>query len=126
MIKLSLDGGFEKTEKFMKGLIRKSKIEIAEEYAEKGLKALKEATPKRTGKTAASWTYEIKRSKDRVEIQYINTNIIGGENIAILIQMGHGTKTGGYVRGRDYINPALKPVFSELADKAWKEMIAVE
>ncbi len=117
---------FKKAKKFLRKAKQKSKIECAEEYAEKGLQALRDATPKRSGATAAAWSYEIRRTGERVIIQYKNSNVNKGCNIAILIQYGHGTGTGGYVSGIDFINPALKPVFSSLAKQAWKEMISLE
>ena len=91
-------------------------------YAEAGLKALKENTPVKTGYTANSWSYNIITKKGKTIIQYENSNVVKGQNIAILLQYGHGTKNGGYVQGIDYINPALKPIFDKIADTAWKEM----
>jgi len=93
-----------------------------EKYGDWGVQALAEATPKRTGKTAASWSYKIERRGHTVEIIWTNSNKNRGENIALLIQMGHGTSRGTYIRGRDYINPALQPIFDKIADAAWKEV----
>lgn len=85
-----------------------------------GVAALAAATPAETGLTAESWTYEVTKEKGGVSINWINTNLRNGTPIAILIQYGHGTGTGGYVAGRDYINPALKPIFDKYSDIAWK------
>lgn len=126
MITITDGTGFSKTTDYLKRILAGAQVRIAEQYAEEGLKMLKEFTPKKTGKTANSWHYKITRRNGKVTIQYYNTNVVNGSNIAILIQMGHGTKSGGYVQGRDYINPALQPTFDKLAKEAWKEMSAVE
>jgi hypothetical protein len=91
-----------------------------EQYAQEGVDALSAATPVDSNLTATSWGYEIKRSGRSYSITWTNTNIVNGTPIAILLQYGHGTGTGGYVRGRDYINPALKPIFDKIADNVWK------
>lgn len=93
-------------------------------YGERGVKALAAATPKDTGKTADSWTYSIEEGKGTVSIVWSNTNVNKGLNIAVLLQYGHGTRNGGYVQGRDYINPALRPLFDEIANKAWEEVVS--
>ena len=88
-----------------------------------GVDALAKATPKKTGKTAASWSYEIKERFNSVEITWSNNNLTNtGVPVAVLIQYGHGTKVGKYVKGIDYINPALKPVFELIADQVWEEV----
>lgn len=92
------------------------------QYAEAGVQALREATPKDTGKTAESWYYEINKTKDTVTITWSNSNVKNGVNIAVILQYGHGTKNGGYVKGIDYINPAMKPIFKKLANEAWEEV----
>ena len=83
------------------------------------------ATPTRTGKTAASWSYEIKRQNGSTSIEFLNSNINKGVPIAIILQYGHGTGTGGWVEGRDYINPAIQPIFDKLAEEAWKEVTKI-
>jgi hypothetical protein len=88
--------------------------------AQQGVTALGAATPIRSGKTSSSWTFETKISRDRAEINWLNTNINQGVNIAVIIQYGHGTRNGGYVRGIDYINPAMRPVFDKIANDVWK------
>ena len=96
---------------------------MLDKYGKLGVDALKSATPTETGKTAESWSYEIKNNGSSAVISFLNTNINKGVNIAIILQYGHGTGTGGYVEGRDYINPAIQPVFDALANEAWKEVI---
>lgn len=97
-------------------------LDILNKYGRKGVEALSLATPKRSGKTSESWNYEIFHTRGGAEICWTNSNVNKGENIAILIQFGHGTRNGGYVKGYDYINPALRPVFDEIANAAWKEV----
>lgn len=106
-------------EKYKLDLIGKTAID---KYAEKGLEALQSATPVRTGKTAASWTYTVEIEPQLARVTYHNTNIQNGENIALLIQYGHATKSGAWVEGRDYINPAIQPVFDEIVEEAVTEM----
>ena len=91
-------------------------------YAQMGVDALKSATPVDTGKTADSWYYEIHKSISGITIRWCNSNINEGVPIAVILQYGHGTGTGGYVEGTDYINPAIKPIFDEIADAVWKEV----
>ncbi|MBQ5473570.1 MAG: HK97 gp10 family phage protein [Lachnospiraceae bacterium] len=123
MVSFSHKGNFEKTKDYFSRMKEKKYIKILEKYGIEGVEALAAATPIRTGKTAASWDYEIHIFSDRVEIHFINRNLVNGECVALLIQYGHGTKNGGYVRGRDYINPALQPVFDKMANDVWKEVI---
>jgi len=122
MIKFVHRGDFKKTEEFLK---RNRKIEIRQilnYYGQKGVEALRDATPKDTGKTADSWNYEITEDDKGYHIYWNNTSKNKGVQIAILIQYGHGTGTGGYVQGRDFINPAIRPIFDEIADTAWREV----
>ena len=125
MIKITQKGDFSKTEKFLKKAKEADFYKHMEKYAQIGVEALREATPIDSGATAGAWTYEVNVSKTSAEITWINTNTNKGENIAILIQYGHGTGTGGYVQGRDYINPAMQPVFDQIAEDIWKEVIAL-
>lgn len=90
-----------------------------------GVDALNSATPKDTGLTASSWYYEIEKTSTGVTIAFYNSNIQNGIPIAIILQYGHGTGTGGWVQGRDYINPAIQPIFDEIAEKAWREVTKV-
>ena len=122
MIKVISKGNFKKTEEMLKRSGNwSSKIDL-DKYGSKGVAALKEATPKDTCLTANSWSYNITRSKDSVVISFENTNINDGVPIAIILQYGHGTRNGGWVEGYDYINPAVRPIFDELAKAAWKEV----
>lgn len=116
-------GDFSRTEKFLRKARTAIKFLNLDKYAEAGLAALQATTPYDTGETARSWYYEIERTDTSVSVVYKNSNIQNGIQIAIILQYGHGTGTGGYVEGRDYINPALRPVFDKLADDAWEEVI---
>lgn len=115
-------GDFKKTEKFLEGAKVFNIKPLLKRYGEAGVRALASATPKDTGKTASSWGYEIQTDQTGARVIWTNSNIVDGYPIAILIQYGHGTGSGGYVQGRDYINPALRSIFDQLADAAWKEV----
>lgn len=124
-IKFVHKGDFRKTSRFLKRA-RELKIQhILESYGEKGVKALAEATPERSGETASSWSYEIKKTTEGYSIFWNNSNKNQGIPIAILIQFGHGTGTGGYVAPTDFINPAIAPIFQDLADSAWREVTSL-
>ena len=121
-ITFEVTGGNE-TEKWLeKAYDNLTKRTSLRKYGELGVQALQRSTPKETGLTAASWYYEIKESNDGFTIEWKNRNSNKGVLIAAILQYGHGTGTGGYVRGVDYINPAMKPVFQQIADDAWKEV----
>lgn len=115
-------GSFSKTEKFFNALLRRDYLNVLDRYGKAGVAALASATPKDEGLTAASWYYEISRDKNATTITFLNSNTNQGVNIAIILQYGHGTKNGGYVAGRDYINPAIQPVFDKIASDAWREV----
>ena len=123
MIRLDCPGDFKSTEQWLRKFNTKRLISKLSKYGEMGVSALREATPKDTGLTAASWGYELEFSDNRAEIHWINTNFNHYVNIAIILQYGHGTGTGGWVEGRDYINPAMRPVFDKIAESAWKEVV---
>lgn len=125
MLSIRQRGEFKNAEKFLKKSLGKDYMSILSKYGQKGVVALSAATPVDTGQTAASWGYEIKEDKGSVSVIWNNRNVVKGVNIAIILQYGHGTRTGGWVQGRDYINPALQPIFDELADAAWKEVANV-
>lgn len=127
-MKITHKGTFSKTLQFLRknSVINSLLIKKLEKYGKKGVDALSQATPKRTGKTAASWGYEIRSGKDTVEIIWTNSNNNHGVYIAVLLQYGHGTRNGGYVQGIDYINPAMKPIFEEIAQSAWMEVTTDE
>lgn len=122
MIKYVVKGNWNKTEQFLRKSNRLDLRRQLDKYGKAGVDALSKATPVDTGKTASSWDYEIEEGAGQVSIVWTNSNINQNVNIAIIIQYGHGTGTGGYVQGIDYINPAMKPVFDELADAVWKEV----
>ena len=126
LIKISQKGDFKKTFTFFKKLRTKKFLKTIDKYGKIGVDALRDATPKRTGLTAESWGYEAHIEDGYATLVWTNTNENKGRYIAVLIQYGHGTRNGGYVRGIDYINPAMKPVFQEIADKLWAEVISDE
>lgn len=115
-------GSFSRTEKFFNALLKRDYLNVLERYGELGVSALASATPKDSGRTAASWSYEISRNRNETSITFTNSNIKNGVNIAVILQYGHGTRYGGYVAGRDYINPAIQPIFDKIAEDAWKEV----
>lgn len=125
MISIKQRGNFKKTEKFLKKSFGRDYTGVLEKYAQRGVEALSAATPIDSGKTAVSWSYKIIQNKGNISIVWENSNINNGVNIAIILQYGHGTRNGGYVSGRDYINPALKPIFDKMADAAWKEVTRI-
>lgn len=126
-IKIKSKGDHSKTRKFFQSLKARRYLTRLNEMAELGVQSLKAATPVDTGKTASSWSYEIVQEDGRTTIRWLNSNVVDnrgrGVNIAVILQYGHGTGTGGYVTGIDYINPALKPVFDSIAENAWKEVM---
>lgn len=122
MIRIRQKGDFKATTELFNRIgkgVGKQNLDV---YGRKGVEALSAATPVDTGLTAASWYYEVKRDKSGITIQWLNSNIQNGVNVALIIQLGHGTKSGGYVQGRDYINPAVRPIFDEMAETVWKEV----
>ena len=123
MIEFVHKGNFGSTEKFLFKLYSQNFFKTLDYYAQKGVKALSSVTPTDTGKTASSWGYKITTSKDSVSIVWTNSNLTeGGTPIAILLQYGHGTGSGGYVQGQDYINPAIQPIFDEIEKGVWAEI----
>ena len=122
MFGLTSEGNFNNVEKFLRHVKDGKYLEILNKYGEIGVNALSAATPKDTGETAASWSYEIQKEHGGAVIYWTNTSKNGDFYVAIAIQYGHGTRNGGYVIGRDYINPAMRPVFDEIADDVWKEV----
>lgn len=125
MIKFTHKGDFSKLNTFLEKAKSSIKLSELDKYGRAGVAALSSATPVDTGLTASSWDYRIERSTNQVTITFINTNIQNGVPIAIILQYGHGTGTGGYVQGRDYINPAIQPIFDEMAESAWKEVTSI-
>lgn len=122
MITFRQKGDFSKATKYFKDVKEAAKVKILNKYGNAGVAALSSATPVDSGLTASSWSYKIVRQNGLVRIYFLNSHINKGVNIAIILQYGHGTGTGGWVEGRDYINPAMRPIFDELADSAWREV----
>lgn len=125
MIKFTHKGDFSKTTRFLERAKNVVKLGELDKYGRAGVAALSSATPVDSGETASSWYYEIKRQNGRVSINFKNSNVNQGVSIAIILQYGHATGTGGWVEGRDYINPAIQPIFDEIANNAWKEVTSL-
>ena len=115
-------GDWKKSRKFLKRCSELDLDAILDQYGREGVEALAKATPKATGKTAASWSYGVTKGKDRITITWRNANIVDGVPIAVILQYGHTTRNGGYVEGVDYINPAMRPIFERIAARAWGEV----
>jgi hypothetical protein len=122
MICFRQKGNFMKTTRYLEKVSRAARIKDLDKYGREGVAALSSATPVETGLTANSWSYTITRDRGSVSISFINSNIQNGVPIAIILQYGHGTRNGGWVEGRDYINPAIQPIFDKLANDAWREV----
>lgn len=123
-ISVKSKGNWEKTTKLLERTSKDSvKIDVLRQYGELGVQSLTQYTPKDTGETAESWYYTIENQNDKYKIVFKNRNIVDGVPIAIILQYGHVTRTGGWVEGRDYINPALRPIFDGMATKVWREAI---
>lgn len=119
---LKSHGSFKNLEKFLKRMREKKYLSGLEKFGEAGVNALSMATPIDSGETATSWSYQIEEIPDGYRISWHNSNVNEGEVIAILLQYGHGTGTGGYVEGIDYINPAMRDIFNQIAEDAWREV----
>ena len=125
MISFRQKGDFSKTKRYFERVKAAARLSILDKYGREGVAALASATPTETGKTASSWFYELSHNKGSATITFSNSNINKGVPIAIILQYGHGTGTGGWVEGRDYINPAIQPIFDKIANEAWKEVTKV-
>ena len=123
MIRITTKGDFNNTFRFLNKMSKFQINKILEKYGQMGVEALRSATPVDSGKTAESWGYEISIGKEGATIYWTNTNQNKGVYIAVILQYGHGTGTGGYVQGIDYINPAIRPVFDKIAEEAWMEVV---
>ena len=122
MVKFRHKGDFSRTVRFMKGAQKAIQLGYLDKFGREGVAALASATPVESGLTASSWYYEIVNRNGFVKISFNNSNIQNGVPIAIILQYGHGTRNGGWVQGRDYINPAIQPIFDQIANDAWKEV----
>lgn len=123
LIRITTKGDFNNTFRFLNKMNKFQINKILEKYGQMGVEALRSATPIDSGKTAESWGYEISVGKEGATIHWTNTNQNKGVYIAVILQYGHGTGTGGYVQGIDYINPAIRPVFDKIAEEAWMEVV---
>lgn len=122
MITIESQGEWKLTRNWFDRMTKLDLALIMNKFGKEGVSALAAATPSRSGLTSKSWNYEVTRKGNNWKITWTNSNVNKGANIAVLIQYGHGTRNGGYVVGRDYINPAIRPVFDKIAQKAWKEV----
>ena len=124
MITIRCRGNYNKTEKFLKESKDINELrQIMEKYGREGVAALSAATPVDTGETASSWTFEVVQEGDSLSLVFNNSNTtVTGIPIVVLLQYGHGNGRGGYVQGRDFINPAIQPIFDKLAEEAWREV----
>lgn len=122
MITFRHKGDFSKTTRYLERAKQSIRLSTLDKYGREGVAALSSATPIDTGLTASSWYYKIENTKGSITISFLNSNIQNGVPIAIILQYGHGTGTGGWVQGRDYINPAIRPVFDKLVSEAWEEV----
>ena len=122
MIGFRQKGDFSKTTKFLTKLKQNVDISTFEKYGKKGVAALASATPVDSGLTANSWYYKIEKTNDSISLLFCNSNIQNGVPIAVILQYGHGTRNGGWVQGRDYINPAIQPIFDQMVKEAWGEV----
>ena len=122
MIGVRHKGDFSKTTNFLKRSKQTNILAVLEQYGREGVAALASATPVDTGKTASSWYYKIEKNDTSVSIMFCNSNIQNGVPIAVILQYGHGTRNGGWVQGRDYINPTIQPIFDKIVQNAWGEV----
>ena len=122
MVVIKQSGDFKKMDKFLKKMSNSEWLKFLSVYGRRGVEALASATPKDSGITADGWGYEVSKTGNKFTISWTNNNENKGVNIAVILQFGHGTGTGGWVEGRDYINPAIRPIFDDIVEAAWKEV----
>ena len=120
MITFVAKGDFKNTDRFLKTVSKLDIMPALRGLAMKGVNALARATPVDSGLTGSSWGYEIRVTKGTSSIIWTNSHTVNGVNVAIILQVGHGTGTGGWVAGRNYINPAIQPIFDQIAEDVWK------
>lgn len=125
MISFRQKGDFSKLTRYLERVKKTARLSILDKYGREGVAALSSATPVDSGETASSWYYEVTSENESAAISFYNSNVNQGVPIAIILQYGHGTVTGGWVEGRDYINPAIQPIFDEIVDAAWKEVTKI-
>lgn len=125
MISVRHKGDYKNLTKFLEKAKRAAKVAVLDKYGQAGVEALASATPVDTGLTASSWSYKVETKGKSATISFHNSNIQNGVPIAIILQYGHATGNGGWVEGRDYINPAIQPIFDKIIEDAWKEVTAL-
>ena len=125
MITFRQKGDFSKTTRFLKRAKEAVRVRDLDRYGREGVAALASATPVDSGLTASSWYYKIENTDGRISLSFFNSNNQNGVLIAIIIQYGHGTGTGGWVEGRDYINPAIQPIFDKITESLWREVTSL-
>lgn len=125
MITITQRGSFNTTDRYLRRLSSGELFATLSKYGEIGVSALSAFTPTDTGLTSASWSYTIKQSTGYYSIRWHNSNEVAGTPLAVLLQYGHGTGTGGYVQGRDFIMPAMRPIFDQIAEEAWREVTKI-
>lgn len=124
MVVIKHRGNFNNTERFLKKAQQLDLRAKLDSYGKEGVRALAASTPIDSGLTASSWGYEIQINKGSISLSWTNSNVVNGVPIAIILQYGHGTRNGGYVQGRDYINPAIQPIFNKISEEIWREVNA--
>lgn len=122
MVTFKQKGDFSKLTRYLEKAKEAARVGILDRYGREGVKALESATPVDSGLTASSWRYEIEHKNGRATLSFLNSNVQDGVPIAIILQYGHATGNGGWVEGRDYINPVAQPLFDKIANEAWKEV----
>lgn len=122
MFSAKASGDTKNLDRFLEKMKREAFFDLLDRYGQEGVNALASATPTESGLTAHSWTYEVVNERGRHQLIWYNTNVNEGQHVAILIQYGHGTGTGGYVQGRDFINPVILPLFDKIANEIWNEV----
>ena len=125
MIEITQKGSFDKTEKYLERLSKNKRTGILNKYGEMGVAALSNATPVESGETARSWSYTIVDEPGYSSIRWHNSHVRDGIPIAVLLQYGHGTRNGGFVQGRDYIMPAIRPLFDQITNEVWEEVTKI-
>lgn len=120
MISVTSNGSWAKTDSFLRAMQSMNILEILGRYGQEGVSALSAATPIDSGLAASSWTYEVGREGGGYFINWLNTDVENGFHVVIALQFGYGTGTGGYVQGRDFINPAIQPIFDQISNDVWK------
>lgn len=122
MIRVKHKGDFSKVNRYLAKVKKAVKVSDLDKFGREGVAVLASVTPVNTGLTANSWYYEIEQKNGSSTIRFCNSNVQNGVLVAIILQYGHGTRNGGWVEGRDYINPAVQPIFDEIVNKAWREV----